>query len=231
MTRRASVAASLMAIVFVSLQPPGGAAAAAEESGLTRRQQTRLGEGKVVLTRVGGPTGAADGAGKLVGLMQVTTPDAAIWAAVLDFDAIAAETPGLRSASVVEGLAGAADDRIVVAYELAVFGRTIRYQLVHWLDTADRTVRWSLDPSASNDVGQLDGVIALSGEGGQTTIRYSSIVDTGMRLPRPVEEWLIGTSLTGYLRSLRARAQASASEGRAGLGPTTAPSASSASSP
>ena len=167
---------------------------------LAPEQQERLQDGKLVLTR----TGEGETA-ELVGRLLIEAEPDRVLQAILDFSTLPERSPGLRSASVYLDRTHSDGGReIAVAYELKVAGRTVHYHLAHQVEASGRTIRWSLDPSRSNDVEQVDGSFVLEdASGGQTLAIYRATLDTGMAVPGFVAELLSEQSLKGYLRGVR----------------------------
>lgn len=184
---------------------------------LAPEQQERLQDGKLVLTR----TGEGETA-ELVGRLLIEAGPDRVLQAILDFSTLPERSPGLRVASVYLDRTRADGVReIAVAYELKVAGRTVHYHLAHEVAASGRTLRWTLDPSRSNDVERVDGSFVLEDSaGGRTLAIYRATLDTGMAVPDFVAELLSEQSLKGYLRGVRDHAArlAEASTGPSGDG-------------
>ncbi|MEW5853195.1 MAG: SRPBCC family protein [Myxococcota bacterium] len=166
---------------------------------LSVAQQQRLEHGEVLVTsEVGNGKGGRRGWTQALGI--INAPPATAWAVVQDYDTFVRLTPRLADYRVMERTA----ERIRVTQEIKVLFHTYRYTLWLDLDASGRHLRWKLDPTQPHDVRDIDGSWQfLPWDGNRTLMVYRMELDSGVWVPRVVEEYLTGRDLPTLLGNMR----------------------------
>ncbi len=86
---------------------------------------------------------------------------------------------------------------------------TFRYHAVHVRDKENGIIRWHLDRTKKNDIVDTSGswLIRRHGENACIVV-YSVFVDSGMSLPKPVEDFFQVQSLRNVVKALKKRLEA-----------------------
>ncbi|MDP8225111.1 MAG: hypothetical protein P9L99_17250 [Candidatus Lernaella stagnicola] len=92
-----------------------------------------------------------------------------------------------------------------VKFTIKVFLFTIRYYMTHTVDREAGTVRFTLDKSKENDIVGTDGYWALKPYKEGFLVYYYADVDTGLKVPSKVQEFLTKRSLPKVVKAMKKR--------------------------
>ena len=197
----ARIAAALFALALFA---PAVAASGAEAEGgaLTREDVARLERGEVLLRNQVDKDAKGRGRGRAIVLIR--RPPAAVWTVLTDYEKHTEFMPGVVRSKVYSR----ADRTVGVAYTLKVLLKSIRYHCLCTAAPDQRAIRWTLDKSRKNDIAGTTGCweIRPHGDGGSIAI-YSLAVDTGMSVPRFVQNFLTRRDLPNVARALKKRVE------------------------
>lgn len=191
----------LLAVTHAHGMPHAPGAATA---GLTAEEVARLNAGNVV---VKADTSTAEGGNRAAGIAAycvINKPLDAVWAVMLDYQKFDEFMPQLTKVEILERTR----DTVKATETVSVALRTVTYTLDVKFDHARRRVSWALDKSRKNDIADTSGAWEFVPYGrGATLVRYTTSVDSGMLVPRFLEELLVKNGVPDVLVSLRRRTE------------------------
>lgn len=192
-----------VATVFLLSTASFGAGAFAP-SGLTARELTRIEKGGVVLKANDHPAGDGTSSARIKAYCVINRPPDAVWAIMLNYQKFPEFMPRLEKVEVLEKTQGTMKVTETVHVPLGVINYTI--DLI--FRPAQRTVSWTLDKSRQHDIADTSGTWEfLPYSQGRTMLRYSTTVDSGMFVPRFLEDAMIKQDLSNALLSLKRRVE------------------------
>jgi glycosyltransferase involved in cell wall biosynthesis len=194
------------AVVLALCVAPGAQALERPElPELTAKELDRIAGGKLVVRKARGDDPDTV-KGSVTGVVEIGAAVDEVWKAVLDFEGLPERNKSLRETErYVDQIDETGQRTIKVRYSLQVFMERVGYHLHHEFDPATGVLRWSLDPSRSNDVARIDGTMSVwpGSKDATTLLLFTSRADTGRPIPDWVERYLTETTLRGYLRSIK----------------------------
>lgn len=144
-----------------------------------------------------------DGGG-VVGLMDVKAEPAAVWRAILDFEARVGEVSGIQSVERYD----VTDTSLGATWKLKMMGIGASFSMKYTLAPADHFLYYTLDPSKPGDLKAGAGSYQLVGIGDVTRVVYRSEMESGAPVPAFVKRWLAVDALEDQLDSIRGRSEA-----------------------
>ena len=204
MPRRSKVTPLVLA-AFVFLLPAASVSAGqSATTGLTADELARMEHGGVVVKAETSPAGDDARAARIKAYCVVNKPPAAVWAVMLNYQTFHEFMPRLERVEVLEKTKDAMKVTQTVRGPLGL----IRYTLDLTFKRAQRTVSWALDKSRKHDIADTFGAWEfLPYRQGKTIVRYTTTVDSGIAVPRFVEDFLIKKDLPEVLLSMRRRTE------------------------
>jgi len=192
-----SAALLLVALTPVHAREPATA-------GLTPDEVDKINRGEVVVkTRV---YSIADGkrAVTIKGYCVINKPPDAAWAVMLDYEKFHEFMPRLSKVKVLEKT----KDTMKVTETVSMPVGTLTHTLDLKFYPTQGRVAWTLDKSRKHDIADTSGTWEfLPYRRGGTVVRYTSTVDSGMIVPKFLEEQLISYDLPGVLSSIKRRTE------------------------
>ncbi|HOZ49706.1 MAG TPA: SRPBCC family protein [Candidatus Hydrogenedentes bacterium] len=193
-----------VALVAVS----AGAWAAEEGTEATRAlpadTMARLEAGELVVTKKGekNAEGNTSGEGVVTGLIEA--PADTVLDYLIRFETYPEFMPhvtALESTQDAEGV-------YHLAFTLKVVWKTVRYHVLQYRVGTERKFAWKLDTSKENDIRDTTGTWVLLEHGDKrTVVVYSLNTDTGMSVPKFIEDFLMNRDLGGVVRALKKRVE------------------------
>lgn len=171
---------------------------------LTVEEVARLNAGDVVVSTDTATAGGGSRAATIKAYCVINKPLDAVWAVMLDYQKFDEFMPRLTKMEILERTRDTAKVTETVRAGL----RTVTYTLDLKFDHARRRVSWALDKSRKNDIADTSGAWEFVPWGrGTTLVRYTTSVDSGMFVPRFLEELLVKHGVPETLVSLRRRTE------------------------
>ena len=193
----------ILAIAVAILCAPGHAAAAPvalDAVALDAAEQKTIDQRRVVVR----PIFEGEGAGGVVGVIDVDAPVPATLDAILDLPARVGEVAGLREVTIYDRAPTSIGARWRAKFLTASAIFHIRYEI----DRANHQIRYALDTSRSpNDVVAAEGTYEVHAIGAKSRIVYRATSDSGRPVPRWIARWIATESLTQQLEGIRDRAE------------------------
>lgn len=191
----------LVSLVLAALLVSALWAAAAMEvkaRPLSEAELARIEAGEVILesNTVRDAKGNARATGLAIGF--IPAPKDKIMDTILDYPSYPEFMPRVKTITLTgEG------EHQAVNYTIKVLMLNIKYTMTHQVDREAGTIQFSLDKTKKNDIADSQGFWALKPHKNGTVIYYSVLVDTGMAVPKKIEDYLTKKDLPNILRKLR----------------------------
>ncbi len=149
------------------------------------------------------PQGKSSGRG--VGAIVIERPLSAVWATVSHYEDKAEYTPRLQRVSVLDKQEGL----LHVYMEVDASVTTARYTAWFKLDETEHSIKWTLDHTAkSNTIADTQGEYRLYELGSDRTLAvYKTWVDSGLAVPRFIQDYMARKSLPNLLKALKRRVE------------------------
>lgn len=144
-------------------------------------------------------------AGRGVGAVVVDRPMQEVWNAVARFDDKPEYMPRLKSVQLLGQQPGALRLRMVVDASVT----TARYTAWFRLDPAAHTIDWKLDRTATdNTIRDTEGGYRMYEIApGRTLVVYRTYVDSGLHVPRFIQDYMMRRSVPDLLKAIKARVE------------------------
>lgn len=204
MPRRSKVNPLVLATSVFLLRAASVWAGEGATTGLTVAEFARMEKGEVVIRTHTYATGGDKRAARVTAYCLINKPPDAAWAVMLNYHQFDEFMPRLEKVQVLEKTKNTLKVTQTVRVPLGV----IRYTLDLIFRPAQRTVSWVLDKSRRHDIADTVGAWEfLPYSQGKTILRYTTAVDSGMVVPRFLEDFLIKNDLPEVLLSMRRRTE------------------------
>jgi len=167
---------------------------------LSDAELAKIETGEIILesNTVRDAKGNARATGLAIGFIDA--PKDKIMDTILDYPSYPEFMPRVKAISLTgEG------EHQVVNYTIKVTLLTIKYAMVHQVDRAAGTIQFNLDKTKKNDIADSQGFWALKPHKNGTIIYYSVLVDTGMAVPKAIEDYLTKKDLPNLIAKVRER--------------------------
>ena len=200
-TREWTVA--LAVVMGLLAATPAGSQSAAT-AGLTASELARLNAGDVVVKTE--PYNTADGtrAASAKAYSVINKPLESVWAVMLDYRKFQEFMPRLEKVAVL----AQTRDTMKVTETLSVPLSTLSYTVDLTFEPIRRRVSWKLDKSKPHDIADTVGVWEfLPYPPNRTLVHYTTFVDTGLSVPKALENYLVKSDLPEVLLSLKRRTE------------------------
>jgi ribosome-associated toxin RatA of RatAB toxin-antitoxin module len=159
-----------------------------------------LSRGEVVTWR-GGQGGAGEAErGQAEAAIVVAHSPVQVWDVITDFESRPRYVPTAEKVRIVRTAA----NQVWVSQHLRFLWVDVHFQAINTLEPELGVVRWRLDPDAPHDIADTTGswqIVPLPR--GRTLVHYRAHLDSGQPVPRIVEEFIAGRSLTKMMEGLR----------------------------
>ncbi|MDD5558934.1 SRPBCC family protein [Candidatus Methylomirabilis sp.] len=190
---------------FVFLLPTASfGAGESATSGLTAGELIRMEKGGVVLKAKDHPAEDGTSSARIKAYCVINRPPEAVWAVMLNYHTFSEFMPRLEKVEVLEKTQGTMKVTETVHVPLGVIVYTI--DLI--FKPEQQTVSWTLDKSRKHDIAETFGTWEFLPYGhGRTMLRYTTSLDSGMFIPRFVEDMMIKKDLSNALLSLKRRTE------------------------
>ncbi|MBZ0270569.1 SRPBCC family protein [bacterium] len=143
--------------------------------------------------------------GRGIAIVLVKAPKAQVLKALDDFETFPEWMPNTKKTKVVRR----DGDRVDVLFELSIVGNKVSYTVIHEVKPEEGYIRWRLDDAKpKKNVEDSVGAWVLRENGdNQTIVAYTVAVDTGMSVPKFIQNWLTKKSLTSVVKAVRDRVE------------------------
>ncbi len=149
------------------------------------------------------PSGKSAGRG--VGAIVVDRSIAEVWVTLSRYDDKAEYQPRVKKVTVLERF----PDKIRARFEIDASIMTVRYTAWFILDQAAHSIRWTLDPTATDN-----GIVAAEGDyhlfevsPTQTLVVYRTYVDSGRSVMRSIQDYFARKAIPNLLHAVKKRVE------------------------
>ncbi len=168
---------------------------------LTPENIKKLEDGEIVKDTVLSSDATKGDKGRGIGFVYIKAKPDKIQAAVHDFGTYPSWMPNVKTTKVTNKTA----ERVDVEFMLSIMGNEIQYTTIHKVNP-DGTIQWRLDDAKpKKNVSDSVGAWVFKPHGEGTIVAYVIDVDTGMSVPKIIQNFLTNQSLKSVLKALRDR--------------------------
>jgi ribosome-associated toxin RatA of RatAB toxin-antitoxin module len=173
---------------------------------LTPATMEKLKAGEVVKENVITKDAKGNDSGRGVAFVLVNAPKDKIMAVIMDYASYPSWMPNTDSVKVIPGQG----DRVDVEFELTILGFGVNYTVIHKVDKEAGTVQWRMDDSKpkKNVQDSVGAWVIKPIEGDQCVVAYTVVVDTGLSVPKFIQDWLSNKSLVKVEKAVKKRVEA-----------------------
>ena len=170
---------------------------------LTPSNMEKLKAGEVVKETVITKDAKGNDSGRGVALVMVKAPKEKVFAVITDFNSYAAWMPNTKAAKITTNQG----DRIDVEFELSIMGFGVHYTVIHKVDKDAGTIQWRMDDSKpkKNVQDSVGAWVIKPMEGDQCVIAYTIAADTGLSVPKFIQDWISNKSLVKVQKAVKGR--------------------------
>ena len=200
----------MIAFFFVATALLTGSEAAANyvvpdpEPLMTAENLAKMEQDEVLLLKSDTATNGESVAGTGLAMALINAPVDAVWGYLIDYASQPEYMPRILTAESypVEG------DETGIKQTVKVAWKTIVYHIRQTVDEEKHLLRWRLDHEKENNIAETVGSWQLLPHEEEKTIAvYSLNVDSGMRIPKFLENYLMRRDLPGLIEALKLRAE------------------------
>lgn len=174
-------------------------------AGLTEAEMEQVLAGKVPVRSETFTTQSGKSAGRVFGAIVIDKPVADVWAIISRYEDKAEYMPRLKEVTVLDKQPDKVRCKMVVDASVT----TARYTAIYTLDEKERTIRWNLDKTATdNTINDVEGeykMIEL--DAGRTLVAYRTWVDSGKAVPRFIQDYMAKKSVPDMLKAVKQRVE------------------------
>ena len=149
---------------------------------------------------------AADGSdsGRGIALILVNASKDKIMNELKRYETYPQWMPNTKKTKVIERTATSS----VVEFELGILGAQINYTVIHKINKENGTIQWRMDDNKpKNNVKDSVGAWVLKAHGDKTIVAYTVEVDTGVSVPKFIQNWLSNKSLIKVLKAVKGQVE------------------------
>lgn len=174
------------------------------DAALTPENKKKLDAGDVVILK----KNVDDKGGKVISnaaaMVIVNKPLEQVWPYLVDFEKFPEFIPRITSSEKY----AEKDGLIGIKQSVKVLWKKINYCVLQKNDETNHTMTFSLDKSQKNDIAETNGqwILRTYGEG-KTLVVYTLALDTGMPVPRFIQNMLLNQDLPDTINSIKKRAE------------------------
>lgn len=200
-------ALSVAGVLAAGLLPVGTAHAGPVS--VTAAEEATLRAGEVVLREL--PT-RAEGAIRVLAVVDVKAPAEAVWAALLDFPSRKQSNPAVQS---VENYKAPTATQQNIRWRVSKFGFDVVYHNTYVIDREEGRLEHFLDRTQQNDLVESRGVYDLAPSpagAGWTRLAWEVESNFGQAIPGFVQKWMSTSATKDFMVDMARRAEARAAK-------------------
>jgi hypothetical protein len=188
--------------------PPGDAqqvAASLVASGITEAELAKALSGKVPTRSESFVNEHGKDAGRGIGAIVIERPVGDVWNTLSHYEDRAEYVPHVKACFVLDRAPG----RLRVRQEIDASVTKACYTAWYQLDETNHVIHWKLDDKAAgNTLADVDGEYRMIPiEAGRTLLVYRSYVDTGLKVPKFIQNYIAVRSMPDLLRAIKKRVE------------------------
>jgi len=174
------------------------------DAALTKANRKKLDAGKAIIVK-----NTVDDAGTKVisnsgAMVVINKPIDAVWLVIKDFEKLPEFIPRM----VLSEKYSEKDGVVGIRQALKIFWKTVNYNVLQKEDAENHTLTFELDKSQKNDIAETRGQWILRPYGEDKCLAvYSLALDTGMPVPRFIQNMLLNQDLPATMNAIKQRAE------------------------
>lgn len=170
---------------------------------LTPANIAKMEKGEVVMLDQTYVDGEGKTRGKGLAMAMVNASPDTIWKFLGDFNNYPQFMPRVTSTKTYLS----SGSKKGVYFTLKVAFKTVKYNCMHTIDKGTRTVKWELDKSKENDIAETIGAWIIKPQGEKSILCYTVAVDTGMAVPKVIQDYLTKKDLPNVVKAMKSRVE------------------------
>jgi len=203
---RYQIQSLIVAAVILLLPAASSWARESALTGLTVKELSRIEKGRVVIKTDAYFTEGGMRSARIRAYCVINKSPTAVWAIMLNYHQFGEFMPQLESIEVLEKTQSTM--KVTETIQVPFPFSSISYTLDLLFTPTQRSVSWTLDKSRKHDIADTFGTWEFFPYGqGKTLLRYSTTVDTGLPVPRFLEDFMLKSALSDTLLSLKRRTE------------------------
>lgn len=171
---------------------------------MTEARLAEMAQGEILVLKQDTASKGKGTAGSGLAMTLIDAPVDAVWGYLVDFEKQPEYMPRIETAVAYseDGNETGIKQTVKVAW------KTVIYHILETRDKENYILRWRLDHSKENDIAETVGSWQLVPyQETKTVAIYSLNVDSGMRVPKFIENFLMTRDLPGLLEALKLRSE------------------------
>ena len=174
------------------------------DAALTPEVKAKLDKGEAVILK----NKVSDSGKKVISnsaaMIVVDKPISEVWTVVADYTRLPEFIPRLISSEKYSE----ADGKIGIKQSIKVLWRKIHYHVIQTEDTTNHILSFDLDKTQKNDIAETNGRWELRAYGeGKCLAVYTLALDTGMPVPRFIQNMLLNQDLPDTMMAVKKRTE------------------------
>lgn len=179
-------------------------AQALDLNALTAEQKAKLEKGDVVILKNKVNDQGAKVTSNSTALVVVNKPVADVWPVISGYEKLPEFIPRL----ILSEKYAEKDGKIGIRQCLKVLWKKVNYHVLQTEDAANHVLMFDLDKSQKNDIAETSGRWELHAQGDDKCLAvYTLALDTGMPVPRFIQNMLLNQDLPATMNAVKKRAE------------------------
>jgi len=171
---------------------------------LTPGTIARLEAGEVVVVNQAYTDEQGHSQGQGVAMILINKPRCEVWRHLIDYSAWPQFMPKINKATVYRR----DGDKVNVEFSLKIWIKEITFSTRRTHNPLAGCVTWVMDRDRENDIVDTQGAWLVKAHGkNQSILIYTVKIDSGLKVPKKVTEWLAGRDMPGALRAMKMRVE------------------------
>jgi ribosome-associated toxin RatA of RatAB toxin-antitoxin module len=167
---------------------------------LTPDNMAKLEAGEVVKENVMEKDAVGGDSGRAVALIIINASKDHIMGELAKYETYPQWMPSTKKTTVISR----SDTASSVEFELSILGQSVKYTVIHKIDKTKGTIQWRMDDSKpKKNVKDSVGAWVLKAHGNKTIVAYTVQVETGVSVPKFIQNWLSNSSLIKVLKAVK----------------------------
>jgi len=193
--------ALVLAFTFAAFAAPGFIPVPDISKYLTPGNVEKLEAGGIVKENILTKDAQGKDKGRGVALIMINASKDKVMATLGAYETYPTWMPNTKKTTVINR----AGNRSDVEFQLSILGNKIQYTCIHDTDKDKGTIRWRMDDARpKKNVEDSVGAWVLKPHGnGRTIVAYTVAVDTGMAVPKIIQNWLTNKSLKKVVKAVK----------------------------
>jgi ribosome-associated toxin RatA of RatAB toxin-antitoxin module len=192
---------SVAGALLMALAPRLARAASIVMRDLSAGELARIEKGEIILESQTSSGANGSGSGLAIAFIQASKDK--VIDTILKYEDYPKFMPHVKSTEVYKRT----DSQVDVRFTVDVAFKKISYCRTIQVDRAAGTIVWSLDKTRKNDIADTEGFWGFKPYKNGIIVYYMASVDSGLAVPKMVEDYLTKRDLPNIVKSIRKRVE------------------------